>query len=145
MAVTHGQHFIDAEVAGAGNVAAKFLDLAGAARTAVIRKGLRTSGNVVLKEARRRVTVETGNLRRSLKLDVRVRREGWGTARVFPRQGSDQRHDGFYGRFVELGTVHMPARPFLRPALDHSRRESEQAFAQALREEIEKRIERARL
>lgn len=45
--------------------------------------------------------------------------------------------DAWYWRFVEFGTRKMPARPFLRPALQAKRREAVQAMKDRLSERIE--------
>ena len=130
-----------AEATVQNNIPVKFLDLSNAARTAVIRKAHRQGGNVVLRRARTMAPVDTGNLKRSLQNRVRVRsRKATGSAHIIARQPR-----GAHAYLVELGTVHMAAQPFLRPALDQSRSPVEQEFEKALREEIDKRIERAGL
>lgn len=45
----------------------------------------------------------------------------------------------FYGKFLELGTTKMSAKPFMGPALEEKRNEIYSAMADVLREEIEKR------
>lgn len=52
-----------------------------------------------------------GQLRDSLTMSVRPR-PGRVSAAVGPGP------EGFYGRFLEFGTVKMAARPFMRPAFD---------------------------
>ena len=42
----------------------------------------------------------------------------------------------FYGRFLELGTSHQPATPFMRPAFDSKTGEAETAFANTLKQQI---------
>jgi HK97 gp10 family phage protein len=41
-----------------------------------------------------------------------------------------------HAHFVEFGTVHMPAEPFLRPALEHHTREATNAMAESLRRSV---------
>jgi HK97 gp10 family phage protein len=43
----------------------------------------------------------------------------------------------FYGRFVELGTSHSAAKPFMRPAFDAKKDEAAEVFAKKLQQEIE--------
>jgi len=44
----------------------------------------------------------------------------------------------FYGRYLELGTTKMRARPFMDPALEENRTRIHEAMAEILREEIER-------
>ena len=52
------------------------------------------------------------------------------------------KNDGFYGRFIELGTSKMTAKPFLRPALESSQDEvlqkTKEYIANRLPQEVEK-------
>jgi len=48
--------------------------------------------------------------------------------------------DAFYGLFQELGTSTMPAKPFLRPALD----ESEGEVVETVRQELARQARRGR-
>lgn len=42
-------------------------------------------------------------------------------AMVYIRSGKKEKYDGFYWRFVEHGTRHSAARPFVQPAIDEMR------------------------
>jgi HK97 gp10 family phage protein len=44
----------------------------------------------------------------------------------------------YYGRFVEKGTIHMRARPFLAPALEQNIERAVEAASEVLREAIER-------
>lgn len=81
------------------------------------RKAMRKAAkDVILPEARARVPVDTGALERSLVVRAARRsRRGIGVE-VRTRDGLFA-GDEFYGGFQELGTKHMPADPYLRPAL----------------------------
>lgn len=46
------------------------------------------------------------------------------------------RRDQFHGIFVEVGTVHQPARPFLRPTFDERRRQALFDVAAALKRRL---------
>lgn len=46
--------------------------------------------------------------------------------------------DLFYGRFHEFGTVKMPARPFLRPAIEDNKQAAIDAIARRLKQRIDK-------
>lgn len=54
------------------------------------------------------------------------------------RESWDSYGDLFYGRFHEFGTVKMPARPFLRPALEENTARATEAIANRLRQRLEK-------
>jgi HK97 gp10 family phage protein len=58
-----------------------------------------------------RAPVRTGELAGSIEFELKYVRKVV-TALVGPSK------EGFYGRFLEFGTKFMPARPFMRPALD---------------------------
>lgn len=60
-------------------------------------------------EARRRVPVDTGNLRGSIDNDIRT-----GRNTITAMVGSDVP----YSIHVEKGTKHMEAQPYVRPAID---------------------------
>lgn len=62
---------------------------------------------------------------RKLTNNARNRRAGRAGARVTTAGVA------FYGRFLELGTSKMPARPFLRPAIEAKRGEAVQVFSRA--------------
>lgn len=51
---------------------------------------------------------------------------------VMARAGVTVRRSGFYWRFLELGTVHMAAHPFIRPAFDAGQDAIGQAIADRL-------------
>lgn len=78
------------------------------------KKQVRALANKVRDDARRLAPVNTGALRRSIKV--------WNvydpaTKTVTYRIGWDRRI-AFYGAMVEFGTEATPARPHLRPAAD---------------------------
>lgn len=77
-----------------------------------VRAAVREGGKELLKEARKGVKRDTGNLRRNIKL--RVSRDGF-TAWVTVRRA------GFYGHFLEFGTIKMHAKPFMSPAAQNTR------------------------
>jgi HK97 gp10 family phage protein len=96
---------------------------------------VRAGARVIAAEARRKAPVgATGNLKRSITtVEDRDARLARGKQRI-AYAGSKL----FYARFVEFGTVHAAAKPFLRPALD----ESAQAAVDKLTDNLGKGIER---
>ena len=95
--------------------------------------------NVVKEEAGNRVRVKTGNLKASIGT---TRRKSKGKNEIVfsvsPRKGG--KNDGFYGRFIELGTSKMTAKPFLRPAFESKADEvlqrTKEYIAERLPEEV---------
>ena len=79
---------------------------------------------MVAETAKARVPVLTGRLRDAIHVDVEL---GVGTYVV---AGTDQI---WYGLFVEHGTRHAPAHPFLLPALEENRATIEAEVIGAIR------------
>ena len=99
--------------------------------------------NVVKEEARNRVRVKTGNLKASIGT---TRRKSKGKNEIVfsvsPRKGG--KNDGFYGRFIELGTSKMTAKPFLRPALESSQDEVLQRTKEYITNRLPQEVEKAK-
>lgn len=112
-----------------------------------IRKAALAAGTIILKAAKSRVVRETGLLRKSLGKKVKVYTRGVGVAVVGPRLGFKQEvtrrgvkvwsNPVRYAHLVELGTSHSAAKPFLKPALEATRKEVEAAMVKAINEVIE--------
>jgi HK97 gp10 family phage protein len=112
----------------------------------IARAATAAGANVVRKAAQQRVPVDTGNLRKNIIIKrlpkdyltsahIVTARKGKLTA----RQTAAGLTDGYYGKFVEFGTVKMPARPFLGPAFDSTKQEA----ANAITERLAKRLAKA--
>ena len=85
----------------------------------LLRNTMRAVAVEYKKEAQRRApTHRTLNLKKSLKVKKRKSRRHEPKFSVVFEHGKKARHDGFYWRFVEHGTVNSPAHPFLQPAID---------------------------
>lgn len=113
------------EITGWKAVQKQLQGLSTKAQKKVLRKALRGGGKVVLNQARRDVPVETGQLKKNIKLSVTVKKGDASASVGFT-------DEGYYGRFVEQGTSSQPAQPFLRPALMDNQDEINRAFAEAL-------------
>ena len=81
---------------------------------ATLRTALRNAAKPVRQLARDKVPVASGDLRKGIRTEAKVNRDGEGYANV----GFDRKE--FHGLFVEVGTSQQSARPFLRPALDEA-------------------------
>ena len=91
-----------------GFVAQKLLD-----------KATRSGATVVRREARKIVLKKTGNVRKN----IGVRRKRGSRIPTSVTYSIGWLSDGFYGRFLELGTRYVPAKPHLRPAFEANKRE----------------------
>ena len=76
---------------------------------------LEKAGELVADRARQKVPVLSGKLRDSIRV-TRLKGDPKQNIRVYA--GSRQKGGAFYAHMVEYGTVKMPAKPFLRPALN---------------------------
>ena len=112
-----------------------------------LRKSLRAGAKVVLEAAKDAVPEDTGALRASLNVRAAKKKKrsevayivgaergslsGFRTraataeAKAAAKAGRKAATKGtqFYAAFVELGTVHQAAQPYLRPALDENKQE----------------------
>ncbi len=87
---------------------------------------------------RKKEIAQPGNLKRNIVLK-RVT-DGRLTAEyvVGVRAGSGRSpDDAFYGDFIELGTVKMPAQPFIRPAFDSQKEAAVAKIVVVLKDRIE--------
>ena len=102
----------------------------------------RAGAKVVSDEAKRLVPVKYGRLRKSIGIIKRKTKKGINTFSISPRKGG--KNSAFYGRFIELGTSKMTAKPFLRPALDNSVDEVLLASKQYIEQRLPKEVAKAR-
>ena len=72
-----------------------------------VRNVVKAHGASLQRNAQRNAPVRTGNLRRSIGLDI----EDGGFAAVVTARAD-------YAAYVEYGTRYMPEKPFLRPAFE---------------------------
>lgn len=76
----------------------------------------------VVKQARLNAPKNEGTLRKAIKAKRRRPRDpDKPFSDVMVEHGSQAKHDAFYWRFVEYGTINQPARPFMQPAADSIR------------------------
>ncbi len=102
----------------------------------------RAGAKVVSDEAKRLAPRDTGTLEKSIGITKRKSKRGQITFSVSPRKGG--KNDGFYGRFIELGTSKMIARPFLRPALEKSQDEVLEASKEYIAKRLPKEVAKAK-
>lgn len=84
------------------------------------------------------VKISPGNLKRNIiaKRLAPGETQDSAAAIVALRQSGHPPTDAFYGRFVEFGTVKMPAQPFMRPAFEQTK----EAALNAIRDRIATRL-----
>lgn len=105
----------------------------------VLRDATRAGAEVIKQEVIKKAPVRTGKLKNNVVvLTQKARRRGDIASGVHirgvnPRTGKSDntmkagnKRNAFYWRFVELGTSHMPAHPFVRPAFDTRQEEATQ-------------------
>jgi HK97 gp10 family phage protein len=109
-----------------------FANITAKMQRGVLRDALRAAARPVVASAKTKVPVRSGKLQRGIQQRVSVR-----TGSADALIGFDRKQ--FYGRFIELGTSKMSARPFLRPALDESQSKIEQAFIAAIERGINRK------
>ncbi|WP_081896665.1 MULTISPECIES: HK97-gp10 family putative phage morphogenesis protein [Burkholderia] len=130
------------QILGLADLQADFLKLAKAQSTKALRRATVAGANVIRNEARGRAPKKTGKLRRNIVSAALRQKDAPGVAtagvRVRSKGNADSPSNAFYWRFVELGTQHMKAEPFIRPAFDASLSQAEGA----IRTEIVRAIDR---
>lgn len=108
------------------------------ARASVLRGALNKAVDPFLKAARENVSAQfterSGTLRKSIQKSATAPR---GSNGFTAEAKVGVTGEGFYGRFLEFGTSKMPARPFMRPAVDAHAQEVVDLFASEMRRRIE--------
>lgn len=130
----------------------------------VVAKAVSSGARKVATAAKRKIVghdaIETGLLKSSLRLQTKKdKRKGYVRTRVWPSKkvqgvGPDgrKRVPMYYAHLVEFGHRvvnrwgahgHVPARPFLRPALDENRKKIEREFSSNVRKFMDKEVAKA--
>lgn len=104
----------------------KLLELGTTGARRVGRAALRQSTNVVLEETRLLARRRTGLLAKS----IYTRDRGIVGDTIYFSVSVKQK--AFYGKFVEFGTSHSRAFPFMRPAAENTAQQSVEVLAQYL-------------
>lgn len=114
-----------------------------------LNSALLGGATLIVNEAKARVPVDTGELRRNIRarsvkptrhtatVQVGVRKLLKKQLRKL-RQKRPDASDPFYWRFVEFGTSRVRARPFLRPAFERKKLDAIEAFKARLADRIAK-------
>lgn len=116
---------LDISVLGSTELERQFKKLASSEQRKVARRALRKAARPIQAAAKSLAPKDLGNMARTIKIRaVRRSRKHVGViVRTGTRDdlGISDDNKWYYPAHVELGTQHLPARPFMRPALDHNR------------------------
>lgn len=86
----------------------------------VIRAAIRQGANVIKDKVKSYVPVDTGDLKKSIKVTGTRYQKGKIAFVVRPTPNKKKKVSVYYAKFVENGTSKMAAKPFLRPAFDEA-------------------------
>lgn len=126
--MARSDRFVDISIVGDKKLQAKLRRLETKVQRKIVRKALRDAAKPVLADAKARVPVDTGLLKRSLVVRA-ARRQRRGTFGVFIQPkgrdffGIPGDDPYFYPAIVEFGSLKraLPARSYLRAAVDDNR------------------------
>ena len=149
-------------VLGFGDLQQDFERLAKSTGDKIVRDAVIAGARVARNEAKSKVPVRTGKLKKNIiavrlkqadtpgaaTAGIRVKKPTGKQAKALKRPGKKGRSSApdynapFYWKFLELGTSKMQAHPFIRPAWDGSLPQIEKAVADKLAEGIDNAITR---
>lgn len=96
----------------------------------IAQKGLRAGAKVIIKDAKSRVPVDEGVLKKEIKTKAGPKSRGNVIIQIFTSTKA------WYSHLIEFGTSNMRARPFLRPAVDNNHAEILKAMGDKMGKEI---------
>lgn len=102
----------------------------------VVRKALREGTKIVAAEMKGEAPVETGQLKRSIKIKAGKRKKNSLSVKV--ETDKENFPDQYYSAFVEFGTSKQPAQHFMENAFKSKEDEARARMVEALKEGIEK-------
>ena len=117
----------DMKVDGMENLLAEIEKL-GQAGSRIENKALREAGDVVKDAIVKEVPVKTGKLKQSITVSRVKTKDRVKQVEVGPDK------DGYYGKFVEFGTVKMKANPFMGRGYETSKEEAMSTIEKNLKE-----------
>ncbi|HEV8189443.1 MAG TPA: HK97-gp10 family putative phage morphogenesis protein [Pyrinomonadaceae bacterium] len=112
-----------------------------------IRRGLKAGAETMVAAILPKVPVlvegtpqrKPGELRDAIKVKYKLSaKEEQGTAIIGPewKAGDDDQSPGLYGLFVEVGSVHNIAKPYMRPGFDEAHNAALESFTEVVREGV---------
>lgn len=133
---------VSLDVIGLDALGADFLELSQALQRKVAREAVLAGARVARDKVRESAPVRTGRLKRGTVASVARRSDTPGEAVAGVRISAPRsdKQAPFYWRFIELGTRHMIAAPFIRPTWDANLAAIEGATISRLAAGIDKAI-----
>ena len=119
------------------NEVAKLFEKMPTSAEAILDEASKVAAKDVLESAKQKCPVKTGKLRDSL--DIKAEKVTKKTKRSYQVYSKGVSKGGVrYAFAVESGTSKMPAKPFLRPALDENKENIKKTISEKIIEEIDK-------
>ncbi len=103
----------------------------GAKGSRIENKALREAGEIVKEAIKQEAPHKTGTLKKSIEASGVKTKDGMKHVEVGPGK------EGWYGRFVEFGTVKMRANPFMARGYENSKDKVVDKIAEELRKGLE--------
>lgn len=94
--------------------------------------------------AKKKAPKDEGTLKRAIKAKRRRSRPGKPVSEVRVEHGNDARHDAFYWRFLEYGTIKHEAVPFINPSIEYVRTNMVNIIREQFGKKLEKSLARER-
>jgi HK97 gp10 family phage protein len=110
----------------------------------VLRKALLAGGQKMVDAAKRRAPIlakaspnrRPGELRDAIAMTVKLStKQEAGTAKIGLKRDKarGQQSPSVWGSFVEFGTAHSAAQPYMRPGFDHAKKDALETFTAVIR------------
>jgi len=115
--------FMKIEIEGVKKLEKRLKSLEPKVGKGIVRGALKDAAKPLLQEAKERVPVKSGDLKKSLRVRTMKRKKGRYGVEMATKDGWFK-GDQYYGAFLEFGTKNMPAKPFMRPAYDNKKDEA---------------------
>lgn len=100
----------------------------GAKGARIENEALREAGEVVKEAIKQEAPQRTGTLKKSIEVSRVKNRNGTKYVEVGPGK------EGWYGKFLEFGTVKMKAKPFMAPGYEKSKEKAMEEIEKNLKE-----------
>jgi HK97 gp10 family phage protein len=111
---------LNTEIHGLEEIIRKLNALPDKLENKVVRAAIRQGANIIKEKAKSYVPIDTGDLKKSIKVTGTRYQKGKISFVIRPSGNKKKGVSVFYARFIENGTSKMHAQPFMRPAFDES-------------------------
>lgn len=110
----------------------------------LMRSTIQGVASEIAKESRRKAPKDSGTLRKAIKAKrKRARNPDKPFSDVIVTHGNSAKHDAFYWRFIEFGSVNQPEHPFIRPSVDLMRPKIPEIMERQFAKKLEAMLKRA--